>query len=128
MPEQVVEVVGVYAADGGVRGEVAYVVGHLLGRAECALCEVTHGTVRRKRAWDAMAARRTVPVRLVHRNETTDAERAASELFGIPVVLGVRPDGSHRMLLGPGALAELGGSVDRFEEALTAALVAERAG
>ena len=27
----------VYDADGGLVGEVRYVVGHLLGRAECAL-------------------------------------------------------------------------------------------
>ena len=43
-----VELVGVYAADGGLVGEVAYVVGHLLGRTECALCDVTHETLRRK--------------------------------------------------------------------------------
>ena len=30
--------VGVYDADGGIRGEVAHVLGHLVGRTECALC------------------------------------------------------------------------------------------
>ena len=48
-----VELVGVYDADGGIRGEVSYVVGHLLHRRECALCDITH-TWRRKPAWDAM--------------------------------------------------------------------------
>jgi hypothetical protein len=98
MPEPVVELVGVYAADGGLVGEVAYVVGHLLGRTECALCDVTHGTLRRKPDWDAMTARLPVPLRLVHRNETTTAERTASERSGLPVVLGVRPDGSHTVV------------------------------
>ena len=56
MSAHVVEAVGVYAADGGVVGELTYVVGHLLGRTECSLCDVTHGPVRRKRAWDEMAA------------------------------------------------------------------------
>ena len=34
LPEDVVGFTGIYDADGGLRGEVAYVVGHLLGRAE----------------------------------------------------------------------------------------------
>lgn len=125
MPEPVVELVGVYAADGGLVGELAYVVGHLLGRTECALCDVTHGTLRRKPDWDAMTARLPVPLRLVHRNETTTAERTASERSGLPVVLGVRPDGSHTVVLGPTRLAGLGGSVHRFEEAVREALAAE---
>ena len=46
----------VYDADGGLVGEVRYVVGHLLGRAECALCDITHGPVRRKQAFDELVA------------------------------------------------------------------------
>lgn len=126
MAEPVVEVVGVYAADGGVLGEVAYVVSHLLGRTECGLCDVTHGAVRRKPEWDDMAARLPVPVRLTHRNETTEGERTASAASGLPAVLGVRSDGSHTVLLGPTALSSLGGSVDLFEAALLGALATER--
>ena len=58
----VVELVGVYNADGGVAGEVRYVVGHLLGRAHCSLCDITHSPVRRKRAWDRMVGRTGCPV------------------------------------------------------------------
>ena len=125
MPEPVVEVVGVYDADGGVVGELSYVVGHLLGRTECSLCDITHGSVRRKPEWDAMVARLPVPVRLVHRNETTQDERAASQVSGLPAVIGVRADGSRTVLLGPTGLAAAGGSVPRFEEALRAALAVE---
>lgn len=42
----VVEVVGVYDADHTLAGEVAYVVGKLLGRRHCALCDVTHPLAR----------------------------------------------------------------------------------
>jgi hypothetical protein len=125
MSEPVVEAVGVYAADGGVVGELTYVVGHLLGRTECSLCDVTHGPLRRKRAWDDMAGRLPVPVRLVHRNETTAAERAACEASGLPVVLGVRADGAHTTLLAPAALRALDGSVDAFDAALRSALAAQ---
>lgn len=125
MSEHVVEVVGVYAADGGVVGELTYVVGHLLGRTECSLCDITHGPLRRKRAWDDVAARLPIPVRLVHRNETTGAERSAIEASGLPVVLGVRADGGHTTLLDAAALKRLDGSVDAFETALRAALAAQ---
>ena len=124
-PQPVVGAVGVYAADGGVVGELTYVVGHLLGRTECSLCDVTHGPLRRKRAWDDMATDLPVPVRLVHRNETTAREAAACAVSGLPVVLGVRSDGSLTTLLAPAALKALDGSVDAFEKALRAALAAQ---
>ena len=127
MPEPVVALVGVYDADGGLAGELSYVVGHLLGRTECALCDITHGWLRRKPEWDAMSTRLPAPLRLVHRNETTEAERTASDRSGLPVVLGVRSDGSHTVVLGPSRLAELGGSVTRFERALLDALTSEPA-
>ncbi|WP_404386116.1 hypothetical protein LL946_06865 [Knoellia locipacati] len=119
---RVTEVVGVYDADGGLRGELAYVVGHLLGRVECSLCDVTHAAVRRKPEWDAMAARLPVTVRLVHRNETTATERAAWATVGLPVVLGATVDGDHVVLLDREALGSLEGSVEAFEQALGRAL------
>lgn len=72
-----------------------------------------------------MAARLPVPVRLVHRNETSEGERAAYGVSGLPAVLGVRADGSRTVLLGPTGLRAVAGSVDRFEQALLAALAAE---
>lgn len=44
-----VELVGVYDADGGLLGEAAYVVGRLCGTRHCALCDITHSAVRRRR-------------------------------------------------------------------------------
>lgn len=125
MPEPVVEVVGVYAADGGVVGEITYVVGHLLGRTECSLCEVTHGSLRRRPQWDEMASRLPVPLRLVYRNQTTQGERAAYAVSGLPAVVGVRADGSRTVLLGPTGLRAVAGSVERFEDALRAALAVD---
>ncbi len=128
MGAAVVEVVGVYDADGGLVGELVYVVGHLLGRTECWLCDITHGTTRRKPEWDAMVARLPVPVRLVHRNEAGEPDRAAYHLSGLPAVLGVRSDGSRTVLLGPTGLHALHGSVRGFESALRSALAAEGVG
>jgi len=125
MAEPVVEIVGVYDADGGVLGELSYVVRHALGRTECSLCSVTHGGLRRKRQWDEMVAELEVPVRLVHRNETSEAERTASAMTGLPAVLGVRADGVHTVLMGPTMLRETGGSVTQFAVGLQEALRTE---
>ena len=125
MAAPVVEVVGVYNADGGILGELAYVVGHLLGRTECALCDVTHGGIRRRPEWDAVVASLPVPVRVVHRNETTPAERAAAEAAGLPVVLGTRADGSHTVLVPAERLAAARGSVDEVGAAIRTALEQE---
>lgn len=107
---------GVYDADGGVIGEVAYVVGHFLGRAECALCDITH-TWRRKPEWDEMVGRLGVPFALRHRNEVDDEVRAALAEAGLPVVLGRDADG-WRPVLSRAELERAGGSVESFERML----------
>jgi len=119
-PPTVRAIVGVYDADGGVAGELRYVVGHLLGRAECALCDITHGTLRRKPAWDAMARRLGVEVTLVHRNERTP-EVAAATGDALPCVVAVTDSGVVP-LLDAAELSECGGDVATFESVLAAAL------
>ena len=74
---EVVGLVGVYHARGGVRGEFAYAVGRLLGTSHCALCDITHATVGRKPAWDAMTARLGVPFELAHLDEVPGDVAAA---------------------------------------------------
>ena len=60
-PHALHEIVGVYHADGGPIGEARYVIGKLLGTAHCALCDITHSPVRRKREWDRMVAELGLP-------------------------------------------------------------------
>jgi len=111
--------VGVYHADGGLRGEAAYVIGHLFGRAHCSLCDITHSPLRRKPAWDAMVARLGIPVDLVHLNERD--ERVAAASAETPCVL-AEVDGDYLPLLGAADLDGLGGDVQAFEAAVHAAL------
>ena len=117
---KVVEVVGVYDADHTLVGEVAYVVGKLLGRRHCALCDVTHSPVRRKREWDALVASSQVPLRAVHRDERDAALRAATPV--LPAVVGRTADGGWVTLLDAGALETAGGSVAAFAALLRGAL------
>jgi hypothetical protein len=69
-------IVGVYRADGGLRGELRYLAGHYLRGQSCSLCEITHSPFRRKAAWDAGVADLGIPIDLLHLNEL-DAGLAA---------------------------------------------------
>ncbi len=65
----VTRLVGVYDADGTLRGELTYFIGARLGRAHCSLCAITHGLVRERRDWQASRAGLPVPFDTVHRDE-----------------------------------------------------------
>ncbi|MDM4718114.1 hypothetical protein QTQ03_00335 [Micromonospora sp. WMMA1363] len=116
--------VGVYHADGGLRGELTYLIGKLRGTTECALCDITHRGLGRKREWREFVPTLGVPVHLVHLNERNADIRAASE-GRTPCLLAVTDAGSV-LLLRPDELAALDGSVSRFAERARAA--AEAAG
>jgi hypothetical protein len=66
---ELTRLVGVYDADGTLRGELAYWVGARLGRAHCALCDITHGTFRERADWKVCRAGLAVPFDTVHRDE-----------------------------------------------------------
>lgn len=116
--ESVREVVGVYAADGGLVGEVRYVVGALFGRAHCTLCDITHSPVRRKRAWDELVARLPLPMRVVHRNELPPELVAHVRPEDLPEVYAVTASGTVRRLITRDELGSLDGSVEAFERLL----------
>lgn len=111
--------VGVYDADGGLRGEVAYLLGHLIGMRECALCDITHSAVRRKPAWDRLVAHLPVPLSVVHRNEIPPGLAAAVAGHRLPAVFGVAGD-RVELLLDASVLSELDGSVEQFGRRLRA--------
>jgi hypothetical protein len=113
-------ILGVYNANGGLVGEVRYIVGHLLGTVSCALCDITHSPVRRKREWDALVTELGVQVDLRHLNEL-DAREAAAVGDRAPVVL-VDRNGLLEPLLDASQLDALDGSVSAFGVALRAAL------
>jgi diadenosine tetraphosphatase ApaH/serine/threonine PP2A family protein phosphatase len=115
---------GVYHADGGLLGELTYVLGKLRGTAHCGLCDITHRGVRVKPAWAGLVAGLGVPFDVVHLNERDEQVRAASEGH-TPCVL-AHTDSGVIWLLGPVELAAAGGDVERFATVLRAA--AARAG
>jgi hypothetical protein len=121
MEKRPIELIGVYHADGGIIGELRYVIGRTRGTAHCALCDITHGSVRRKREWDDACSTFDIPIRLVHLNERS-ADETAGCSFGTPTVLARWANGTVTALLGPDDL-ELEGSVSGFFDRLDEALV-----
>src|SRR3954466_4013830 len=74
-PSQLVRLVGVYDADSTLRGELSYWIGARLGRAHCALCDITHGLVRERDDWKRCRSTFAVPFDTFHRDDQPEAVR-----------------------------------------------------
>ena len=113
--------VGIYNANGGLAGELTYVVGHLLGRVECALCDITHSPLRQKAEWKKLVTDLldTAGCELVtkHKNEITEKQRQASAGFE-PCVLFEKPDGGYEIVMSAEDLRRFDGDVAKFGEAV----------
>lgn len=111
--------IGVYKADGGIAGELAYFFGHLVGVKSCSLCDITHSPIKKKAEFKEFEKRlmdnRGISFRLVHMNERTEAELAASK-GREPCVLLQYEDGSISMFLDYVELKTSKGSVKSFEK------------
>jgi hypothetical protein len=93
----IVSLIGVYDADGGLRGELAYLAGKARGH-HCSLCDITHSPVRRRTAWVDYVESLPVPFAVVHRNERTPDVTAATA-GREPCVVAECDDGRLVMLL-----------------------------
>jgi hypothetical protein len=112
--------VGVYNADGTARGELEYFINARLGRAHCALCDITHGLVRERREWREYRARLKVPFDTYHRDDQPNALR--NTYRQLPIVA-AETDNEYVILLDAQQLADCGGSLDAFIEAIERSLV-----
>ncbi len=121
-----VKLIGVYRADGGFVGELKYVFGHLIGIADCKLCDITHSPIRKKPSWTKMTnrikAKYGLDFELVHRNERSEIVAKATT-GREPCVMAEYSDGSVTVLLDAFDLKTLDGSVPKFEKLLEARLL-----
>lgn len=111
--------IGVYNAEGTLRGEVTYWVGARLGRAHCALCDITHGRVKERSDWQACRDGLPVPFETFHLDDQPEDVRSLVAGHA-PAVL-ADTDQGLAMLLDAAALEACDASPTLLVEALTAA-------
>jgi hypothetical protein len=90
----------VYDADHTLRGELSYWIGARLGRTHCALCDITHGSVRQRPDWKACKSELAVPFDTYHRDDQPASVRAAAD--GAAPVVVAETDGGTVLLHGTG--------------------------
>ncbi len=116
---RITRLVGVYDAEGTLRGELAYWVGARLGRRHCSLCDITHTSVRKRPEWTACVAGLPVPFDTYHRNDQPDVVRVAAA--GVAPIVVAEVGDTHVVLLGPDELDACAGSIDALVEAISTA-------
>jgi len=116
--KQATTLYGIYHANGGLMGELAYVVGKLVGTAHCALCDITHAGFREKKAFRACSSQLPMPFELLHLNEQP-AELGKFTHGKTPCVVWA-DQGGFVMALDPEALESCDGDVVSFERKLLA--------
>jgi hypothetical protein len=111
--------IGIYNADGGILGELSYVLGHLIGVTSCSLCDISHSPVKMKSSFKALerelAESHGIAVKMIHRNERNERETKAS-VGREPCMLLEYPDGSISMFLDSVELKALSGNVAAFKK------------
>lgn len=115
----IIRIVGVYNADGTLRGELAYLVGKMRGTVHCGLCDITHSAVRRRSEWLDCAGRLPVAFDTYHRDDQPDAARPHTD-GSLPAVL-AETDAGIVPLLGPAELDACAASPERLIDAVRAA-------
>jgi hypothetical protein len=119
----ITRLVGVYDAEGTLRGELAYWIGARLGRRHCSLCEITHGLVRVRAEWTA--CREGLPIRFdTFHLDDQPAEVRVAAAGRYPVVVAETADG-HVVLVGPEELETCGGSVEALMHAVETSAAAK---
>ena len=120
-------VVGVYNADGGLKGELTYVIGKLRGTTHCGLCDITHGNSPvAKKSWKEIMACLPVDVQTVHLNEMDGRTAALVNKSTAPAVVFLpdapNADNTDRILLDAAALDACGADPEVLGEKILAAL------
>lgn len=104
--------IGVYRANGGLRGEARYLIDHYLRGDSCSLCDITHSPIRRKKAWDDQVASLGIPFDLLHLNEL---DPRLAQFVGDRAACVIAQVGSDlQMIMDNDDLASIDGSVGEF--------------
>ena len=118
------KIYGIYHADGGIIGELSYVLGKITGTAHCSLCDITHKGISMKRDWKNFTNSLDVDFELLHLNEQTQvlADFTAGKT---PCVVGEEL-GEMKILVDAESLEGCNKSVSSFESTLMSSMGLEK--
>ena len=106
------QIVGIYNADGGWKGELRYALGLISGGEHCALCDITHGwNPLGRRDWKKACSAAPFKLQLIHRDQASSAQREAAG--ALPVVMAGGGD-TWRVLVDADELVACAGAPDRL--------------
>lgn len=113
----VTRVVGVYNARGTVLGELSYLLRRTFAGEHCALCDITHSSVRRRPDWDrcsrSFSLEFGIPVDLFHLDEVP-IELSETVDFCVPAVFFQRSDQSFVIAAHPNELVDCNHSPEQL--------------
>lgn len=112
--------IGVYNAEGTLRGELSYWFGRRRGTAHCGLCDITHGSVRERADWRACRAELPIAFDTYHLDDQPDEVRPLTD-GNSPAVL-ADTDVGPVVLMGPAELDACAASPEALVERLLAAV------
>ena len=107
---------GVYHADGGLLGELRYVMGVAFRGEHCSLCDITHSVAWEKGEMKKWRKTSEIPFHLVHLNERPEEVTIATE-GKTPCVVG-KSNSGFVMLATDEELTSFNGSVDLLKRHL----------
>ncbi|MDE0231774.1 MAG: hypothetical protein OXI56_12310 [bacterium] len=104
------QIVGIYNADGGWKGELRYALGLISGGQHCSLCDITHGwNPLGRRDWKRACADAPFKLQLIHRDRASPAQRSAAG--ALPAVL-AGADDVWRVVVDAGELDRWNGDAE----------------
>ena len=107
---------GVYHADGGLLGELRYVMGVAFRGEHCSLCDITHSVAWEKGEMKKWRKTSEIPFHLVHLNERPEEVTIATE-GKTPCIVG-KSNSGFVMLATDEELTSFNGSVDLLKKHL----------
>lgn len=117
VPVRIQRLIGIYHAKGTALGEIAYWLKARAGKGHCALCEITHGSLREKSEWRDCRAELPVAVETVHLDQRSPELETFTE-GRTPCVVAETPEG-FVMLVDAAGLVACDGSPSCLVGAIT---------
>ncbi|USR78796.1 hypothetical protein [Arcanobacterium pinnipediorum] len=93
------KLIAVYNAHGGFQGELTYLMGKIMGKTQCALCDITHGlNPLGKSSWKQAASAAPLPLETVHLNEMDARTARVMATTNAPAIIMLSDEADYELV------------------------------